>query len=87
VPLTDLEKAYDNIPMEILWKEIENININPVLIEATINHYEKNTTRIKICSKLMEEFQTRKILDREAVCPLHCSKFIWRDPTRMAKEM
>jgi hypothetical protein len=32
-----LEKIYGNIPTEILWEEMENIDINPVLIEATIN--------------------------------------------------
>jgi hypothetical protein len=33
---------------------MENIDINPILIEATINVYEKNNTGIKIGSKLME---------------------------------
>jgi hypothetical protein len=30
--------------------------INPILLEATINLYEKNTTRIENGSKLTEEF-------------------------------
>jgi hypothetical protein len=75
----DLEKEYDNIHMEILWKGMKSIDINPILIEATINLYEKNTTRIKIGRKLMEEIQTTKVLDRVAACPLHCSKFIWTE--------
>jgi hypothetical protein len=37
----DLEKLYDNITIEILWTEMENIDINPPLFEATINLHEK----------------------------------------------
>jgi hypothetical protein len=74
VALIDLEKAYDNIHIEILWKKVENINVNPILIEVTINLYEKNNRRIKTGSKLTEEFRTTKGL-RVVACPLHFSKF------------
>jgi hypothetical protein len=54
VALTDLEKAHDSVPKEILWKEMENVDINPTLIESIINPYEKNTRRIKKGIKLTE---------------------------------
>jgi hypothetical protein len=63
--LTDLAKACDD-PIEILWTEKENININPILIKATMNLY-KNTTRIKISSKLMQGLKTMKVLERDTV--------------------
>jgi hypothetical protein len=47
VVLINLAKEYDNVPVEILWKKMETTNINPILIEATINIYEKNTKRIR----------------------------------------
>jgi hypothetical protein len=53
------------VPIEILWKEMENTDINPVLIDTAINLYEKNITGIKIDSKLTEEFQTKKGLRQE----------------------
>jgi hypothetical protein len=33
-----------------------NTDVNPILIEATVNLHERNTTVVKIGSKLMEEF-------------------------------
>jgi hypothetical protein len=45
--LTDLEKAYDTVPTETVCREMKNIATNPILIEATINLYKKNTTRKK----------------------------------------
>jgi hypothetical protein len=52
VASVDLEKACDSVPIETLWKEMENIRVNPILIEATLNLYEKNTARKTIGSKL-----------------------------------
>jgi hypothetical protein len=39
-------KVYDSIPIAILWKEVGNTDTNSMLIEATMNLYEKNNTRI-----------------------------------------
>jgi hypothetical protein len=57
---------------------MENTDINQILIEATINVCEMNTTGIKICSKLMAE--TERSEDRYDACFLHCSKFILTEP-------
>jgi hypothetical protein len=81
--LTDLVKTCD-VPIEIIWKEMENIDINPILIKATTNLYKKNTT-IKVRSKLTKEFKTMKVLDRDVACSLYCSKFIWTEPYKDGK--
>jgi hypothetical protein len=64
--LIDLGKAFGNVAIELIWKEMENIGLSPVLIKATENLYKK-TTRIKIGSKLMEEFKATKGL-RQGCC-------------------
>jgi hypothetical protein len=35
VALIDIEKARDNFPIEMVWKEMDNKNINSALIEDT----------------------------------------------------
>jgi hypothetical protein len=45
VALIDLGKAGGDVAIEIIWKEMENINL--IIIEATIGLYENNTTKIK----------------------------------------
>jgi hypothetical protein len=47
VTLLDLQKEYGEVPIEILWKEMKNTHINPVLIKATINLYGKKGAKIK----------------------------------------
>jgi hypothetical protein len=41
-------------------ERMEIVDINPILTEATTNLHEKNTTRMKTSSKLMQELQTTK---------------------------
>lgn len=53
VALIDTENVCGDVPIEILWKN-GNVDINPMLIEATVNLYDKNAT-IKIGGKLTEK--------------------------------
>jgi hypothetical protein len=55
--LIDAEKSHHNVPIEMLWKEMENMDINLILFKANIKIFEKNAKRITIGSKLTEVFQ------------------------------
>jgi len=46
----DLTKAYDSIPISILWEDLGEANINNTLIEALQNLYG-NTAQVKIKKK------------------------------------
>jgi hypothetical protein len=36
-----LARAFGNVPIELIWKEMENIGMCPVLIKATEKLYKK----------------------------------------------
>jgi hypothetical protein len=41
MPLIDLGKAFGNVPIELIWKEMENIGVSPIIIKATETLYKK----------------------------------------------
>jgi hypothetical protein len=41
MPLIRIGKAFGNVPIEVIWKEMENIGVSPILIKATENLYKK----------------------------------------------
>jgi len=44
----DLEKAYDNVPLENLWKALEHYNISNSIIRTIKKLYENSFSKIKI---------------------------------------
>ncbi|KAF2880083.1 hypothetical protein ILUMI_26095 [Ignelater luminosus] len=50
----DLQKAYDNIPIEKLWKALQNTNINYTLVKAVQNLYNDMKSTAKIGNKTSE---------------------------------
>jgi hypothetical protein len=51
---TDLEMAYDSVPIYRLWKEMEKTGLRRVLIKAPKKLYENNYIRIKNGNELSE---------------------------------
>ena len=54
----DLEKSYDSVPMENLWKTLENYNIRNSIIKAIKRLYENYFSKIKIGKQLSSGFYT-----------------------------
>jgi hypothetical protein len=44
----DLEKAYDSVPLQNLWKALERYNVNNNIIRAIKRLYENSFSKIKI---------------------------------------
>lgn len=64
----DLEKAYDSVPIPLLWETMASMEISSTLIQATKNLYHNNTARVKIsANKVTELFSTSKGL-RQGCC-------------------
>ena len=63
----DLQKAYDNIPMQKMWEVLQETNINHTLIQAIQNLYKNMTSVIKIGNKITESFLVNKGL-RQGCC-------------------
>ena len=45
----DLEKAYDRVPIEILWKVLEKKEVRIAYIQALKNMYHGSETRVRTC--------------------------------------
>jgi hypothetical protein len=73
---TDLEKAYDGVPINRLWKEMEKIGVRIVLIKATKKLHENNYIQIKNGNELPEPILVEKGLRQGVASPLLHSKFI-----------
>ena len=52
----DLEKAYDSVPLENLWKALEHYNIWKSIIKAIERLYENSVSKIKIGKQLSSGF-------------------------------
>jgi cobalamin biosynthesis Co2+ chelatase CbiK len=55
-----LEKAYDSVPLEDLWKALEHYNISNSIIRAIKKLYENSFSKIKIGKQLSSRFYIRK---------------------------
>jgi len=56
----DLEKSYDSVPLENLWKTLEHYNIRNSIIKAIKRLYENSVSKIKIGKQLSSGFYTTK---------------------------
>jgi hypothetical protein len=56
----DLEKAYDSVPLQSLWKALERCNISSNIIRAITRLYEKSFSKIKIGKQLSSGFYITK---------------------------
>ena len=56
----DLEKAYDSVPLENLWKVLEHYNIRNSIIKAIKRLYENPVSKIKIGKQLSSGFYLTK---------------------------
>ena len=56
----DLEKAYDSVPLENLWKALEHYNISNSIIRAIKKLYENSFSKIKIGKQLSPGFYITK---------------------------
>ena len=63
----DLHKAYDTVPVNRLFKVLQETNINHTLIRALKNLYEESSSQVKIGNRLSEKFFTNKGL-RQGCC-------------------
>lgn len=63
----DLTKAYDNIPMCLLWEALHHTNINQTLITAVKNLYADSVSKIKTGNRLSTPFNISKGL-RQGCC-------------------
>jgi hypothetical protein len=50
----DLEKTYDSVPLQSLWKALEHCNISSNIIRAIKRLYEKSFSKIKILAHPQE---------------------------------
>jgi len=64
----DLEKAYDSVPLQNLWKKLEHYNISNSIIRAIKSLYENSFSKIKIGKRLSSRFYITKGLRQ--VCSL-----------------
>ena len=72
----DLHKAYDTVPVNRVFKVLQDTNINYTLIRALKNLYEESTSQIKIGNTLSGRFFVNKIYDKDAVFLPHYLKYM-----------
>ena len=58
----DLEKAYDSVPLQNLWKALEHYNISNIIIRAIKRLYENTFSKTKIGKQLSSGFYITKEL-------------------------
>lgn len=63
----DLQKAYDTVPINKLWKVLQETNLSQTLIKALKNLYDGSTSQIKVGNKLSQKFVVNKGL-RQGCC-------------------
>lgn len=63
----DLQKAYDTVPVNKLWKVLQETNISHTLIKALKNLYDQTISQVKVGNKLSPEFIVNKGL-RQGCC-------------------
>jgi len=56
----NLEKVYDSVPLENLWKALEHYNIRNSIIKAIKRLYENFVSKIKIGKQLSSGFYRTK---------------------------
>ena len=56
----DLEKAYDSVPLQNLWKASEQYNISNNIIRTIKSLYENSSSKIKIGKQLSSGFYITK---------------------------
>lgn len=56
----DLQKAYDTVPIKMLWKILQKTNINQTLIQVLKNLYDGSTSRVKIGNMLPSKLTLNK---------------------------
>jgi len=56
----DLEKAYDSVPLQNLWKALEHHNISNSIIRAIKRLYENSFSKIKFGKQLSSGFHITK---------------------------
>ncbi|KAL3501572.1 hypothetical protein ACH5RR_036021 [Cinchona calisaya] len=54
--LIDLEKAYDRVSREVMWRVLEKIGIRIAYIESIKKMYEDVVTSVRIPGRLTREF-------------------------------
>ena len=55
-----MEKAYDIVPLQKLWRASEDMEINKILIKVRKNLYTNAVSKIKIRKFLSEEIKVEK---------------------------
>lgn len=56
----NLKKTYDNILIKMLWKVLQNININHTLVKAVQDLHNNKKSNIKMGSKISKSFTINK---------------------------
>jgi hypothetical protein len=56
----DLEKAYDSVPLNNLWKALEHYNISNSIIRAIKRLYENSFSKMKIKKQFSSGFYVTK---------------------------
>ena len=55
----DLEKAFDTVRREELWKALEEHNVNRKLVEAIQSFYMKPKCAVRVAGEVSEEFEVK----------------------------
>ena len=55
----DLEKAFDRVPREVLWRTLRRLKVDEWLVQVIKAMYENVTTAVKVKEKASNEFEVK----------------------------
>ncbi|KAK8926626.1 hypothetical protein KSP39_PZI018666 [Platanthera zijinensis] len=82
MPFIDLEKAYDRVPREILWRVLEKRGVNVSYIDIIKDMYANLVTRVRTVGGLTQEFPINVSLHQGSVLSPYLFTLILDELTR-----